>query len=969
MASFPTYGTSAGSGSSVSNIACCSCRRRKVKCTREIPQCGICLQTNQACEYPASSTRPGPKIGSTQQARKRKHGSIVEEQREQDSATDRVRGGQATQPEQSGHAQEKQAQQPALRLTPPSEQQQTRLLPQPQPHPPLQSNSPSSGSHAQSHQPELQPRRTPMPSHMLPLPQPSGMPLAATLYQASSPSTSVSSGLSRRSHDIQSLSFIMHPSHERLAEDSLTDPKVIVDDSSSGQSTLESTCHALGLAQDDLQTLVDEFFDTFPSFQLFHRPTFWDKLQQIKSKNELNALVAAILIFAFRDQDAGHDPCIAAAAALINLDSTKDLSQHFGNLAEQFAERAMLEYSEQGVPLSLLQAMILINHWQLIRSVRGKSWRYLGVCIRCAYEMNLHAVDKGVEPHDKIDDVDQWREDEEKRRAWWAIWEMDVFASVVRRCPTGIDWSCNETFLPAPDKNWFLNEPQESCYLDPNIVHRWKKLRSSGNKSYKAWFLVVDSIVKDAQNVTQGDDNHLRPIKALEKSRQDRYYDPTQIQLDQNRRVREAREGYNKVSTLHNVLECAVEMMPAELRYRNQFLNFSPRDSESPATSTRLLHQEIYTMHMVVQLARLMIYKYFVFRGQMSWIHLETELAKFKEHAESGLAPQRQFGSTAPNNAARQCFVLYLQASQSVVNIIQRTPRDHYKFVNPFLANTIWLATAVQILKRELLQTDNSEKQLTASNAELLRMTYLQFESYWGISSMLEKNLSALEVELNNTRDSSRKTRSIERDLELSPRPSVAPLSNFGGYVPYDGPHQWREPGIDVSRRRPSQARPASSNHEIPPQTLTPPISARDNAPDQAGTAALHESSHEVHHRNNNNNAATTMTQRIHTPSSENGRSILRDPRRSDQNAVGQMPSTTFAPDSQSASYHVQANRSLEQDPFLTGIQNDAMMSNSPGLFNSFNSFFSLYDGGATSMGGAGELSGTLDSMMSGAFV
>ncbi|KAI1626528.1 fungal-specific transcription factor domain-containing protein, partial [Exophiala viscosa] len=461
---------------------------------------------------------------------------------------------------------------------------------------------------------------------------------------------------------------------------------------------------------------VDEFFDTFPSFQLFHRPTFWDKLQQSQSRNELNALLAAILVFAFKDEEASHDP----------LDSTKNLSQHFGNLAEQFAEQAMREYAEQGVPLLLLQSMILINHWLLIRSVRGKSWRYLGVCIRCAYELNLHAVDKGKQPHDQIGDVEQWHEDEERRRAWWAIWEMDVFASVVRRCPTGIDWSYNETFLPAPDKDWFGNQPQESCYLTPSIVDRWKKLKGSGNKSHKAWFLVVNSIVKDASN----DCN------------------PAQMQLEQARRAREAREGYNKISALHNVLQCIVEMMPAELRYQNQFLNFSPRDSESPATTTRLLHQEIYSMHMAVQYAKLMIYKYFIFQSQMSWPHLEAELARFNDHAESGLAPQRQFGSNAPNNAARQCFVLYLQASQNVVNIIQRTQTNHYKFVNPFLANTIWLATAVQILKRELLQTDTSDRELTASNAELLRMTYLQFEGYWGISNMLERNLSALEVEL-----------------------------------------------------------------------------------------------------------------------------------------------------------------------------------------------------------------------------
>jgi hypothetical protein len=41
-------------------------------------------------------------------------------------------------------------------------------------------------------------------------------------------------------------------------------------------------------------------------------------------------------------------------------------------------------------------------------------------------------------------------------------------------------------------------------------------------------------------------------------------------------------------------------------------------------------------------------------------------------------------------------------------------------------------------------------------------------------------------------------------------------------------------------------------------------------------------------------------------------------------------------------------------------------MANSPAFFNSF---FSLYDGATPFMGGAGELSGTLDSMLSGPFL
>ena len=55
-----------------SSIACQICRKRKIKCGRELPQCTLCKQSLQNCVYPEKALRPGPKIGSTQIPRKRK---------------------------------------------------------------------------------------------------------------------------------------------------------------------------------------------------------------------------------------------------------------------------------------------------------------------------------------------------------------------------------------------------------------------------------------------------------------------------------------------------------------------------------------------------------------------------------------------------------------------------------------------------------------------------------------------------------------------------------------------------------------------------------------------------------------------------------------------------------------------------------------------------------------------------------
>jgi len=64
-------------GSLRSSMACLVCRKRKIKCGRELPRCSFCDLSCQDCSYPQRSRKPGPKIGSSQAVpRKRAHASI-----------------------------------------------------------------------------------------------------------------------------------------------------------------------------------------------------------------------------------------------------------------------------------------------------------------------------------------------------------------------------------------------------------------------------------------------------------------------------------------------------------------------------------------------------------------------------------------------------------------------------------------------------------------------------------------------------------------------------------------------------------------------------------------------------------------------------------------------------------------------------------------------------------------------------
>lgn len=52
-------------------LSCQSCRRRKVRCDKELPSCSLCVKSSQNCTYPAGPLKPGPKLGSSQRSVKR----------------------------------------------------------------------------------------------------------------------------------------------------------------------------------------------------------------------------------------------------------------------------------------------------------------------------------------------------------------------------------------------------------------------------------------------------------------------------------------------------------------------------------------------------------------------------------------------------------------------------------------------------------------------------------------------------------------------------------------------------------------------------------------------------------------------------------------------------------------------------------------------------------------------------------
>jgi hypothetical protein len=96
----------------------------------------------------------------------------------------------------------------------------------------------------------------------------------------------------------------------------------------------------------------------------------------------------------------------------------------------------------------------------------------MGLCIRIAFELGLHSVDVSKDPDTYWvdEDVEQWCADEERRGAYWAIWEMDQFSNMLKQVPISTDWIKNQVFLPAEDDKWFQAQPHQSCVLDSDTI-------------------------------------------------------------------------------------------------------------------------------------------------------------------------------------------------------------------------------------------------------------------------------------------------------------------------------------------------------------------------------------------------------------------------------------------------------------------------------------------------------------------
>lgn len=450
------------------------------------------------------------------------------------------------------------------------------------------------------------------------------------------------------------------------------------------------------------------------SINLFHEPSFPEKLSRIASPTQISALLAAMLTFAVRFYP--DESSVSGQQADANQRAAR-----FLDLALKYIDEALKECGDLTPPLCILQASIIAAHFQLSQGVLGRAWRSLGTCVRLAYEMNLHLIDTRGPTNTTLVDREHWCDDEEKRRAWWAIWEMDVFATTIRRTPPAVDWSQIETLLPVEDEYWFQRKLRPSCFLERDPASRWKALQASGNQSPKAWFVVINSLMKDAQRISSP-----RGVPSLS---------PTND--SQPDRMNDARK---RLETIANAVKCFGMALPSHLRYHNQYLGFDAR-SPGQYRSLRQTHCSIYNIYMMTQLARLMIYRYDVFKG-----HFRVALS-MHDSSDPPTANYDRSHPEAKDETKSLAINQYFEAADDMLSIVHRSCDDHVRYINPFLSNTIWLASAVHLMRSQFCRSEIN-KSVVKSRFEVMHLTFKKCVDFFNMHSIVQQNLGMLEEQL-----------------------------------------------------------------------------------------------------------------------------------------------------------------------------------------------------------------------------
>ncbi|KIV87424.1 hypothetical protein, variant 1 [Exophiala sideris] len=691
--------------------ACHTCRRRKVKCDKTVPSCRVCMKHGILCAYPVSQQKPGPKIGSVTCSKRRE----VQRQERPSFAQDRSDSNSGTFVSSTSYeveAQELIRQCPdatVLPLHPSSIDQTTHVRS-------------CSDYETSTYKPASSKQPTAMAQLLLETSE------SRSEHSGSSPvSTIAQSWILHHFHEDQD--YMISPNTESLPSFSFLPPPRQFH-AGSGGSSLQSICQSLSISPQNLSKLTNLYFENVTSLSLFHRPSFDSMVYKTLPPEQSVALLAAMSAISahYAQPDKSNSQSHSQP-------TTNNLSpQRFYKLAWTTIQEQLENHEENKPPLYLLQALILIALYECIVSAKGRSWRTLGICVRIAHELELHLTDQYLQgqslAQQKVSQ-DIWTRKEELRRAWWILWQLDIFVSTVRRQPTLIHAAEYATLLPVSDKSWYAGVTQPSCFLDLDPFLRSRNLVECGNESGLAWYIVAISLVRDAHAIANPTVHHQSANASDVPS--------AASDLTEHGSARRL-----ELTVLENCLSCYQSSLPAQLAFHGEYLPFC-RSGVIDAEHT--IPQDYYkqVIHSMLQLARMMIYHHSCSRNIKNPAISNLSI-RFEQPTDS----QKLRTVLGFNNDAVS-WDKYISAAGEIVRVLRHAGPDHIRYGHPLLASTFWIVAAVQLFHL-VFSEDDMQKQLAASNFDLLRLTLTQHNRFWNTSDTLVKNLDTLQSRLTELR-------------------------------------------------------------------------------------------------------------------------------------------------------------------------------------------------------------------------
>lgn len=187
----------------------------------------------------------------------------------------------------------------------------------------------------------------------------------------------------------------------------------------------------------------------------------------------------------------------------------------------QFAERArsihdQLVKTDHAPSLRFLQGSILLTFHDLALKPSFQTWLGVGTCCRIAYSLSLHQIDNDPLTHSN-QTPQRWTKKEEERRAWWAIYQMDNFASILASRPFNIDANRMKVMLPVADSDWFEYSPSPSVSLSAQGLD-WQTVADHKIRDPYAWYLVSNVILRATHRGFNESDCSLEDVKILQAS-------------------------------------------------------------------------------------------------------------------------------------------------------------------------------------------------------------------------------------------------------------------------------------------------------------------------------------------------------------------------------------------------------------------------------------------------------------------